>query len=168
MGEIVKAVGGVDFDVPRNMNYDDDYQNLHIHLNKGMQRLNAEQAMAMLRYRNDDQGDDLLAVGEEVVAAPVRAHVDVGQGAGLHGLQVHAQGLVQRLNAEQAMAMLRYRNDNGYKAGYNDIGRMNTQRDFLKAMAKGGCSSCSPGCWARRRTPGSGCPCCRRRRCPGR
>ena len=78
VGEIVKAVGGVDFDVPRNMNYDDDYQDLHIHLNKGMQRLNAEQAMAMLRYRND----------------------------------------------------------NGYKAGYNDIGRMNTQRDFLKAMAK--------------------------------
>ena len=30
VGEIVDAVDGVEFDVPRNMNYDDDYQNLHI------------------------------------------------------------------------------------------------------------------------------------------
>ena len=31
VGEIVDAMGGVWFDVPRNMNYDDPLQNLHIH-----------------------------------------------------------------------------------------------------------------------------------------
>ena len=30
VGEIVKAMGGVYYDVPRNMNYDDPYQDLHI------------------------------------------------------------------------------------------------------------------------------------------
>ena len=33
------AVGGVEFDVPRDMNYDDPYQDLHIHLEEGLQVL---------------------------------------------------------------------------------------------------------------------------------
>ena len=78
VGRIVDAVGGVEFDVPRNMNYDDPYQDLHIHFNKGMQKLDGQKAMELLRYRHD----------------------------------------------------------NDYRVGYNDTGRMNTQRDFLKAMAK--------------------------------
>ena len=78
VGKLVEALGGVEFDVPRNMNYDDPYQNLHIHLEKGQQLLNGEQAMAMLRYRHD--------------------------------------------------------NDTRY--GYGDTGRADTQREFLKAMAK--------------------------------
>mgnify|MGYP001516003828 CR=1 FL=1 len=44
-GAIVKAIGGVYFDVPIDMNYDDPYQDLHIHLEKGYQKLNAEQAI---------------------------------------------------------------------------------------------------------------------------
>ena len=32
VGEIVEAMGGVYFDVPRNMNYDDPYQDLSIHI----------------------------------------------------------------------------------------------------------------------------------------
>lgn len=78
VGRIVEAVGGVDFYVPRNMNYDDPYQDLHIHLTKGQQRLTAEQAMAMLRYRTD----------------------------------------------------------NDKSVGYGDTGRTETQREFLKAMAR--------------------------------
>lgn len=78
VGRIVEAVGGVDFYVPRNMNYDDPYQDLHIHLTKGQQRLTAQQAMAMLRYRTD----------------------------------------------------------NDKSVGYGDTGRTETQREFLKAMAK--------------------------------
>ena len=35
VGEIVDAMGGVYYDVPRNMNYDDPYQDLHIHQTKG-------------------------------------------------------------------------------------------------------------------------------------
>ena len=54
VGEIVDAMGGVYFDVPRNMNYDDPTQDLHIHINKGYQLLNGEQAMGVIRYRHDN------------------------------------------------------------------------------------------------------------------
>ena len=49
--ELVDAVGGVDFDVPRDMNYDDPAQDLHIHYQAGMQHLNGQQAMEVVRYR---------------------------------------------------------------------------------------------------------------------
>ena len=55
VGEIVDAMGGVYFDVPRNMNYDDPTQDLHIHINKGYQLLNGEQAMGVIRYRHDNK-----------------------------------------------------------------------------------------------------------------
>ena len=58
VGEIVEAVGGVEFDVPRNMNYDDPYQNLHIHINKGLQKLDGKQAMGVIRYRHDNRRED--------------------------------------------------------------------------------------------------------------
>lgn len=58
VGEIVEAVGGVEFDVPRNMNYDDPYQNLHIHINKGLQKLDGKQAMGVIRYRHDNRRPD--------------------------------------------------------------------------------------------------------------
>ena len=54
VGEIVDAMGGVWFDVPRNMNYDDPYQDLSIHIEKGYQLLDGEGAMGVLRYRHDN------------------------------------------------------------------------------------------------------------------
>ena len=54
VGEIVDAMGGVWFDVPRNMNYDDPLQNLHIHQEKGYRLLSGEDAMEVLRYRRDN------------------------------------------------------------------------------------------------------------------
>ena len=46
VGEIVDAMGGVWFDVPRNMNYDDPYQDLSIHIEKGYQPADGEGAKA--------------------------------------------------------------------------------------------------------------------------
>ena len=54
VGEIVDAMGGVWFDVPRNMNYDDPLQNLHIHQEKGYRLLTGDDAMQVLRYRHDN------------------------------------------------------------------------------------------------------------------
>ena len=54
VGQIVDAMGGVWFDVPRNMNYDDPYQNLHIHQEKGYRLLTGDDAMQVLRYRHDN------------------------------------------------------------------------------------------------------------------
>jgi LCP family protein required for cell wall assembly len=57
--EIVDLLGGVEIDVPdveghgRGMNYDDNWDGLHIHLKPGLQRLNGEQAMGYVRYRRD-------------------------------------------------------------------------------------------------------------------
>lgn len=55
--ELVELIGGVEFDVPQDMNYDDPYQDLHIHLKKGVQTLNGEQAMGLVRFRRYAEGD---------------------------------------------------------------------------------------------------------------
>lgn len=54
--ELVNAIGGVDFEVPIDMNYDDPVQNLHIHFKKGMQHLNGEQALQVVRFRHNNDG----------------------------------------------------------------------------------------------------------------
>ena len=50
VGEVVDAVGGVNFDVPRRMYYNDLTQHFKIDLQKGYQKLNGSQAMQLLRY----------------------------------------------------------------------------------------------------------------------
>ena len=55
--ELVDLVEGVEFDVPQDMNYDDPWQDLHIHLKKGVQTLNGEDAMGLVRFRRYSEGD---------------------------------------------------------------------------------------------------------------
>lgn len=76
---LVDAIGGIDFEVPINMNYDDPIQNLSIHFQKGMQHLNGADALRVVRFRHNNDGT-------------------------------------------------------GY--GSEDLGRMSTQQNFLKAVAK--------------------------------
>ena len=52
--EMVDLIGGVDFDVPIDMDYDDPTQDLHIHLSAGMQTLNGDQAEGLLRFRHNN------------------------------------------------------------------------------------------------------------------
>lgn len=54
--KLVDIVGGVEFDVPIDMNYDDRSQNLHIHLKKGTQIINGEKAEQLLRFRHNNNG----------------------------------------------------------------------------------------------------------------
>ena len=81
--ELVDTIGGVEFDVPIKMDYDDSSQDLYIHLDKGYQKLNGEQAEWLVRFRHNNNGTS-------------------------------------------------------YPASYgdNDLGRMKTQREFLKVVAK--------------------------------
>lgn len=51
--EMVDAIGGVYLTVPADMDYDDPYQNLSIHLKAGPQTLNGEQAEQFVRFRAD-------------------------------------------------------------------------------------------------------------------
>ena len=81
--DVVDAIGGVYFDVPVNMNYDDWGQKLHINLKKGYQLLDGDKAEQLVRFRHNNDGTTYPA-----------------------------------------------------SYGTQDIGRMRTQREFLKAAAK--------------------------------
>ena len=80
--DIVDKIGGVEFDVPIDMNYDDKSQNLHIHLKKGVQQIDGDKAEQLLRFRHNNNGTSYP-----------------------------------------------------YSYGDNDLGRMKTQREFIKATA---------------------------------
>ena len=54
--DLVNTIGGVQFDVPIDMNYDDPTQNLHIHLKKGVQFIDGEHAEQLLRFRHNNNG----------------------------------------------------------------------------------------------------------------
>ncbi len=54
--QLVDEIGGVEFDVPIDMNYDDSSQDLAIHLKKGVQKLNGEQAEGLVRFRKNNNG----------------------------------------------------------------------------------------------------------------
>ena len=76
---LVDAIGGVDFEVPINMDYDDPIQGLSIHFKKAMQHLSGADVLRVVRFRHNNDGS-------------------------------------------------------GY--GSEDLGRMQTQQKFLKAVAK--------------------------------
>jgi len=69
--EVVDELGGVEFDVERPYNYDDPYQDLHIHLQPGVQTLDGEQSEGLIRYRHDyAMGDiDRVAVQQKFISA---------------------------------------------------------------------------------------------------
>ena len=49
---IVDIIGGVPIDVPDDMDYDDEFQNLSIHIKKGYQVLDGQTAMGFVRFRS--------------------------------------------------------------------------------------------------------------------
>ena len=54
--EIVDSVGGVEFNVPMDMEYDDPYQGLHIKLKKGWHTLDGDAVCGLLRFRRSNTG----------------------------------------------------------------------------------------------------------------
>lgn len=60
---LVDTIGGVYFDVPVSMNYDDPIQDLHIHVSKGYQYLNGTQAVGVMRFRNNNDGSGYFDTG---------------------------------------------------------------------------------------------------------
>lgn len=54
---IVNALGGIDVNVEKQMDYEDPSQNLYIHLKPGVQHLDGTQAMGYVRFRHDFEGD---------------------------------------------------------------------------------------------------------------
>ena len=54
--ELVDTIGGVTFNVPIDMDYDDPTQDLHIHLKAGEQLIDGEKAEQLLRFRHNNDG----------------------------------------------------------------------------------------------------------------
>jgi len=53
--KIVDTIGGVWFDVPVNMDYDDPVQDFHIHIEAGYQHLDGEKALGVVRFRQNNE-----------------------------------------------------------------------------------------------------------------
>ena len=51
---LVDYLGGVEVEIPLDMNYDDPYQDLHIHFTQGTHLLDGQEAMEVARYRHDN------------------------------------------------------------------------------------------------------------------
>ncbi len=56
VGEMVDAIGGVWFDVPRHMEYYDPFQDLNIYQEKGYRFLDGDDAMQIVRFRHSNDG----------------------------------------------------------------------------------------------------------------
>ena len=54
--KIIDIIGGINFEVPIDMDYDDPTQDLHIHLSQGMQKIDGEKAEQLLRFRHNNDG----------------------------------------------------------------------------------------------------------------
>ncbi len=84
--EVIDTLGGVDFEIPFHMKYDDAVQNLHIDLMPGMQHLDGEDAHDFVRFRQGNPGYPGYAMG------------DLGR---IEAQQAFLKALVQqKLNAE--------------------------------------------------------------------
>lgn len=58
--KLVDAIGGVEFNVPIDMKYDDPTQDLHIDLKAGVQKLNGDKAEQLLRWRHSNYKNGVM------------------------------------------------------------------------------------------------------------
>lgn len=54
--DLVDSIGGVDFNIPVHMSYDDPKQNLYIHFEPGVTHLSGEDALKVCRLRDNNDG----------------------------------------------------------------------------------------------------------------
>lgn len=78
--DLVDLFGGVKFDVPMDMNYEDPAQDLYIHLQEGMQTLDGEEAMGLVRYRYGYADADIgrVSVQRDFLMAAVEQWAKIG------------------------------------------------------------------------------------------
>ncbi len=56
IAEIVDAIGGITYDVPFKMIYNDPIQDLHIYFEPGVQKMSGKKVVEFLRWRHNDPG----------------------------------------------------------------------------------------------------------------
>ncbi len=78
--EAIDLMGGVYFDVPFDMDYEDAAQDLSIHIPKGYQCLNGEQCVQICRYRKNYVNGDLdrISLQHDFLGAAARQFISLG------------------------------------------------------------------------------------------
>lgn len=75
---VIDAIGGVDFEVPQDMFYEDPYQDLYIDLKQGMQHLDGSKAEQLVRFRQYPMGDEArIAVQQDFIRALVKQKLNL-------------------------------------------------------------------------------------------
>lgn len=108
--QAIDLVGGVDFDVPVDMYYEDAAQGLSIRLAAGPQHLDGQQAMGVVRYRSGYPGGDLdrVAVQQSFLRAAAAQFVSLGSVPNLRALaQLLAEHTDTDLSAANVAFLLR-------------------------------------------------------------
>jgi len=77
---VVDAMGGVEMDVPQDMDYEDAGQDLYIHLKAGPQTLDGEHAVQYLRFRSGYANADLgrISAQQEFLKAAFKKSSGIG------------------------------------------------------------------------------------------
>lgn len=78
--EAVDLIGGIEYELPEAMHYDDPAQDLHIHLEAGLRRLSGAEAMGLVRYRAGYRNGDLdrLSVQQRFMDAAIGQILSLG------------------------------------------------------------------------------------------
>ena len=78
--QAVDLLGGVEFELTQAMDYDDEAQDLHIHLPAGKRHLNGQEAMELVRYREGYLNGDLdrVAVQQRFMEAALERLLQLG------------------------------------------------------------------------------------------
>ncbi|MGE5485323.1 MAG: LCP family protein [Ignavibacteriales bacterium] len=76
--KMVDMIGGVEMNIEHDMDYDDPYQDLHIHLKAGKQVLNGEKSLQFVRYRQYPEGDiGRVKAQQKFISALVKSFFDM-------------------------------------------------------------------------------------------
>jgi LCP family protein required for cell wall assembly len=73
--QLVDAMGGMNINVEHDMDYDDNYGNLHIHLKGGEQYLSGGQVLEYIRFRHDVESDWGRVRRQQVVVKALMAEI---------------------------------------------------------------------------------------------
>ncbi len=113
--QAIDLLGGVDVNVDKKMDYDDNWGHLHIHLLPGFQHLNGQQAMGFVRFRHSD--NDLVRVQrQQALLAALKNKLRTPQTLArlpqlLDLLDAH---LSSDLSTDQKLALARFIHDTGH------------------------------------------------------
>lgn len=108
--ELVDTMGGVWFDVPIDMNYDDPDQELWIHVNQGYQLLNGTDAMGVFRYRKTYVNGDIgrLDVQHNLLKAIASQLLTLGNIPNVRKLvQIYERDVITNLSTGNVMFFLK-------------------------------------------------------------